>query len=231
MRSTAKGCVLGAAVVLVLATTTAAVLLPGLVRRFRDISAPIEKMRSAQQDFAAWSKEQAWHEPSVPTVSALELDRFLSLRKELQQLDEDAPRPRRGPGEPPPRFEDVPKIVGGVSGFVSARLDAFRRAQMTNAEYRYLDRLVYGRWLRALRSAGQDPAVMEQVAQEILNTARDEPDATAAARLRAAAQRVRQRRPSPPAGVPADVHALLSSRAAEIEALSDSPRPFDPGGG
>jgi hypothetical protein len=188
-------------------------------------------MRSAQQDFEAWSKQQSWHEPAVPAVSAEELDRFLSLRKELQQLEEDAPRPRRGPGDPRPGFEDVPKIVGGVSGFVAARLEAFRRAQMTSAEYRYLDRLVYRRWLRALRGAGQDPALLEQVAQEILNTARDEPDATAAARLRAAAQRVRQRRPSPPAGVPEDVHALLLSRAAEIEALSDAgARSFDPGG-
>ena len=141
----------GAGVVLVLATTTAAVLLPGMVRRFREFSAPLQQMRSSQQDFEAWSKEHPWHEPVAPTVSKEQLDRFLALRKELQQLEEDTPRPRREPGDPRPRFEDVPRIVGGVSGYVSARLEAFKRAGMTNAEYRYLDRLVYRRWLSALR--------------------------------------------------------------------------------
>lgn len=226
-----RGCLLGAAVVLVLLTTTAAVLGPGLVRRFRDISAPILTMRSAQQDFEVWSKQQAWHEPPEPALSAAQLDRFLALRQDLRRLEEDAPRPRRGPGDPRPRFEDMPKIMGGVSGFVTSRFEAFKRAGMTNAEYRYLDRLVYGRWLAALRRSGQDPAVLERVSEEILSSARDEPDAATASRLRATAQRVRQRRPTPPPGVPEEVHGLLLSRASEIEAQDDaSGRRFAPDG-
>jgi hypothetical protein len=220
-----RGCLLVAAVLLVLATTVAAVLLPGLVRRGREMFAPIRKMQSAQQDFEAWSKQQAWREPTVPTVNAAQLDRFLALRKELRHLEEEAPRPDREPGDPQPRFEDVPKIVGGVSGYFSARFDAFKRAGMTNAEYRYLERLVYTRWLSALRVAGQDPAVLDRVVQEILSTAREEPNAATAARLHAAAERVRQRRPGPPSGVPEEVHALLLDQATEIEALSDSPAP------
>lgn len=201
------------------------------MRKAEAVYTPIAQMKSAQQGFEAWSKQQAWQEPSEPTLSLAQVDRFLALRTELQRLEEDAPRPRHG-GREQPSFEDVPKIVTGVSGFVSARLLAFQRAGMTTAEYRYLDRLIYGRWLRGLRAAGQDPAVLERAAQEILNTARDESDAGTAARLRRAAERLRQRRPSPPAGLPEEVHALLSSRATEIEALSDtSPSRIVPDGG
>jgi hypothetical protein len=222
VKGRARGCLIAAAVALALVTTVVGVVGPGLFRTAREVYAPVQKMRSAQQDFEAWSKQQEWHEPATPSVSEGQLDRFLALRKELQHLEEDAPRPRRERGEPRPRFQDMPKIVSGVSGFVSARLEAFKRVGMTNAEYRYLDHLVYGRWLEALRGAGQDPAVLEQVEQEILNAARDEADAATAKHLRAAAQKVKQRKPGPPAGVPENVHALLLSKVNEIEALSDS---------
>jgi hypothetical protein len=219
----ARGCLIAAAVVLVLATATAGVFGPGLVRRAREIYAPISRMKSAQQDFEAWSKKQAWHEPAVPSLNESQLDRFLALRKDLQRLEEDAPRPHREPGDPQATFKDMPKIVGGVSDFVSSRFEAFVRSGMTNAEYRYLEHLVYRRWLAALRSGGQDPAVLEQMSHEILDAARDEPNAATAARLRGVAQKVQQRRPPAPAGVPEDVHAMLLGRANEIEALSDTP--------
>ena len=222
MRGRARGCLIAAAVALALVTTVVGVVGPGLFRTAREIYAPVQKMRSAQQEFEAWSKQQDWHEPATPGLSEGQLDRFLALRKELQHLDEDAPRPRRERGQPRPRFEDMPKIVSGVSGFVSARLEAFKRAGMTDAEYRYLDHLIYGRWLEALRGGGGDPAVLEQVEREILNAARDEPDAATAKGLRAVAQKIKQRKPGPPAGVPEDVHALLLRRVNEIEALSDS---------
>jgi hypothetical protein len=227
----ARGCLIGAAVVLVLATTVAGVLGPGLLRRARAVYAPISKMRTAQQDFEAWSKTQNWQEPAEPALSAAQLDRFLALRKELQELEADAPRPRQAPGNRRPSLDEMPAIVGGVSGFVSARLEAFKRAGMTNGEYRYLDRLVYGRWLHALRVAGQDPAMLEQVEREIRSLAGQERDTATAARLRDAARKVRMRKPGPPAGVSDAVHAILLTRAAQVEALEDSPpRRFAPRG-
>jgi hypothetical protein len=229
VKSRARGCLIAAAVALALATTAAGVLGPGLFRKAREVYAPIQKMRSAQEDFAAWSKQQGWHEPAEPTLDAAHLDRFLALRKELQHLEEDAPR-RRVPRDRRPTFRDMPVIVGGVSTFVSARLEAFKRSGMTNEEYRYLEHLVYRTWLAALREAGQDPAAKERAAEEILSAARDEPDSATAAHLRAAAQRVRERRPGPPAGVPPDVHSLLLGRANDIEALSDPSPPGLPRG-
>ena len=220
--SRARGCLIGLAVALVLATTVAGVIGPGLVRRASEIYAPLRRMRDDRQAFESWSKEQGWHEPAQPTLDGAQLDRFLGLRKELLQLEEKAPR-RREPGDRRPRLRDVPTIVGGVSDFVSARLEAFKRSGMTNEEYRYLDGLIYRRWLAALRADGRDPAAQERVADEILTVAREETDAATAARLRTAAERVRRRRPGPPAGVPAEVHELLLSRAGDIEALYEVP--------
>ena len=226
MRSRATSCLLAAVVVLALATTVAGILGPGLVRQAREVYAPISKIKESQQSFEEWSKKQAWQEPAEPTLTRDQLDRFLALRKDLQQLEETAPRPRREPGDPQPAFKDVPKVMGGVSAFVSARFEAFRRSGMTTAEYHYLERLVYRRWLGALKKAGLDPAVSERVAREILEAGRTERDPPTAARLEVLAEKVRGRRPGPPEGVPVPIHELLLARAKDVEALAESSSPF-----
>lgn len=226
MRSRATSCLLAVVVVLALATTVAGILGPGLLRQAREVYAPISKLKESQQTFEQWSKKQAWQEPAEPTLTGEQLDRFLGLRKELQQMEEMVPRPHREPGDPQPGFKDVPKIMGGVSAFVSARFEAFRRSGMTTAEYHYLEHLVYRRWLGALKRVGQDPAVSARVAREILEAARSERDPSTAARLRALAEKVRGRRPGPPEGVPVPIHELLLARAQDVEALTESTSPF-----
>jgi hypothetical protein len=215
----ARGCLIGVVLFLVLTATFGGIFGPGLVRQAREIYAPISRMKSAEHELEAWTHSQGWHEPATPELTPAQLDRFLSLRQELQKQDADNPRPRRGRGRPRPALEDVPKIVSGVSDVVSQRARAFVRVGMTPAEYRYLENLIYSRWLPPLRLDGQDPAVLEEAARALLAAAESEQESAVAARLRAVAQGLRQRRPEAPTGIPGAVHELLWSRAAAIEAL------------
>jgi hypothetical protein len=59
-----------------------------------------------------------------------------------------------------------------------------------------------------------------RAADEIEKAAAGERDARAAERLRAVAAELRARQPPPPEGIPAEVHALLLGRLADIERYS-----------
>ena len=214
-----RGCLVAVAVALALIGGIAALFGPGALRHARGIFAPIGRMKDAQRDFEAWTRQRGWHEPSPVVLLPDRLDGFLALRRELHDLDDRAAAARRGaPRKPTDSFENAPAILEGVESLLSARLDAFRKRDMTPAEYDFIDRLVYVTWLPALSSPGNDPAARERAAREIEDAAAHETSDAVRSRLRQIAAGLRARVPPAPAGVPDDVHRLLLSRAADIEA-------------
>ena len=99
---------------------------------------------------------------------------------------------------------------------------------MPPAEYHWVERLVYERWRGRLRTAGTYPLAVRAAAAEIEAAAKDERDARVRARLDALAGELRQRAPAPPEGFDPEIHALLLSRAEDVErwSLDDLPAPF-----
>ena len=86
----ARGCLVALAVVLAVVGAVAAVFGPGALRRARSVYAPISRMKAEQREFEAWTRQQAWREPAVPTLGAEKLDAFLALRRDLRRLEEKA---------------------------------------------------------------------------------------------------------------------------------------------
>ena len=97
---------------------------------------------------------------------------------------------------------------------------------MSSSEYRYLDRLIYRKWLRPLRAKGVDPASVARASKELVEAARSEKDAAVAGRLRAIAASMLKNRVSAPEGIPEEAHALLLAHAAEIDALLEAGSPL-----
>jgi hypothetical protein len=198
-----------------------------MVREGRRFYVPISKMKTAGEDFEKWSREHPWTEPKAPALEEARLTQFLSLRRELQVLGEEAEARTAGFAKrEKPTFRDVPEIAEGVGGIVLKEFNAFRRADMTPAEYRYLDHLIYRSWLRPLRSQGTDPAAGEAAAKEVEQAANAERDSALARGLRRVAEAIREKRPPAPEGVPAEIHALLLARAGEIQALTEATTPM-----
>jgi hypothetical protein len=214
-----RGCLVAVAVVLAVAGALAALFGPGALRRARGIYAPLSKMKGEQRDFEAWVSQRGWREPPTPVLDQATLDSFLALRRELLDLDDRAAglrrRTPRGPGA---RLENMPAIVEGVGGLVGDRLAAFRRHGLTPAQYEYVERLAYVTWLPPLLSSGDDPGARSRAAHEVEQAAAREPSNPVRARLRQVAEEIQNRVPPAPPGVPDEVHRLLLSRAAEIEA-------------
>lgn len=225
MRS--KGCLIALAAVLAAAAGLAGLFGPALVREGRRFYVPISKMKAAQDELQKWTREHPWREPATPELSAETLERFLSLRRELRKLEQSVEIPPPGlPEEEKPKLKDVPQIIEGVGGVVAGEMGAYMRSGMPPKQYAYLERLVYRKWLGALRSRGADPAALERAAEEIEKAALAERDESAAARLRQVARDVRAKHPQAPEGVPAEVHALLIEHAQEIESLAEIAGPL-----
>jgi hypothetical protein len=216
----ARGCLIAVAVVLAVVAAAAAAFGPGAWRRARSMYAPISKMKAEQTEFEAWTRRQGWSEPAAPALGAEKLDAFLALRRDLHRLETKGnDMRRRGPADGErARLKDVPAIVEGVGGLLGERFAAFRTHDIAPKEYDYLEHLVYGTWLRGISAGGDDPAARERAALEIDQAASREGSGAVRARLQKVAAELRQRVPAAPPGIPEDVHRLLLSRAAEIEA-------------
>jgi hypothetical protein len=214
----ARGCLVAVAVVLAVMGAVAAVFGPGALRRARSVYAPISRMKAEQRDFEAWTRQQAWREPAVPTLGAEKLDAFLALRRDLQALEgKGVELRRRGPADGErARIRDVPALVEGVGSLVGERFAAFRKHDIVPSEYDYLEHLVYVTWLGGISAGGDDPAARERAAHEIDQAAAREGGAVRA-RLQQVAAALRGRLPGSPAGIPEDVHQLLLGRVTEIE--------------
>lgn len=219
----ARGCLIALAVGFAFLALLSALVGPTVVREGGRIYRPIAQMQGAQKDFEAWSREHPFKAPAGVSVSAGQLDRFLGLRRRIDAIDEKNPLPiedlRRNER---PSLSQIQGLLEGMGGSVSGQMDAFREAGMPPEEYRYLERVVYRRWLRPLRAKGLDPAAVSRAAKEIEALAAAEKDAAVSSRLRRLAQSLTDQRVPAPEGVPEDVHALLLARAIEIDALMDA---------
>ena len=219
----ARGCLIALAVVLALMALALALVGPTLVREGGRIYEPIAKMQGAQKAFEDWEREQAFKAPADTRLSSAQLERFLDLRRRLAAVDEKNPLPgedmRRNER---PSVADIQGLLEGVGGAVTGRMDAYREADMTPEEYRYVERVVYRLWLRPLRAKGLDPAAVSRVARELSDLATAEKDAAVASRLKHLARTIAARRVPAPSDFPAEVHALLLERASDIDALIDA---------
>jgi hypothetical protein len=219
----AKGCLIAAALGLGLVGLALALVAPTLLREGGKIYRPIAQMRGAQKDFEAWSFEHAFKAPGEVSLTAEQIDRFLALRRRIDTIDEKNPLPMDGlKRNARPSLSQIEGVLEGVGGSVTGQMDAFREAGMTPDEYRYIERVVYRRWLRPLRTKGLDPAAVSRAAKELVALAAAEKDAAVAARLNRLAQSLKEQRVPAPEGIPAEVHALLMARAIEIDALIEA---------
>jgi hypothetical protein len=218
-----KGCLIAAAVGFGLLALLLALVGPAVVREGGKIYRPIAQMEGAQKDFKAWSQEHAFKAPAQVSLSADQVDRFLGLRRRIDAIDEKNPLPIEGlKRSERPSLSQIEGLLEGMGGSVSGQMDAYREAGMTPDEYHYVERVVYRRWLRPLRAKGLDPAAVSRAAKELTTLAAAEKDATVAARLKRLAQSLAEQRVPAPEGIPAEVHALLLTRAIEIDALMDA---------
>ena len=218
-----KGCLIAAAVLLGFLVLGLALVAPTALREGARIYRPIAQMQGAQKDFEAWSREHAFRAPAEVSLSAEQVDRFLTLRRRIDAIDEKNPLPMDGlKRHEVPSLSQVEGFLEGVGGSVSGQMDAFREVGMTPDEYRYIERVVYRRWLRPLRAQGLDPAAVSRAARELTTLASAEKDAAVASRLKQLARSLSEQRVPAPEGIPADVHVLLLTRAVEIDALVEA---------
>ena len=90
-----KGCLIAAAVGFGLLALFLALVGPAVVREGGKIYRPIAQMEGAQKDFKAWSQEHAFKTPAEVSLSADQLDRFLSLHPAYHLVNSiDIPKSR-----------------------------------------------------------------------------------------------------------------------------------------
>jgi hypothetical protein len=219
----AKGCLIALAVGLGLMALFLALVGPTVVREGGKIYRPIAQMQGAQKDFEAWTEQHTFKAPSSVSVTEDQLKRFLDLRRRLDAVDEKNPLPIEGMRRNErPKLAEIEGMLEGVGGMASGRMDAYREIGMPPEEYRYLERVIYRQWLRPLRAKGLDPAAVARAAKEVTELASTEKDAAVASRLKGIARNLLERRVPAPDGFPAETHALLLTRATEIDALIDA---------
>jgi len=216
-----KGCLVAVVALVAVGAVALALIGPTLARYGGRFLGSVSEMKRAEAEVKDLAREHPWQAPASPTLSAEQLERFLTVRGELQQLYEDARFDMRDlPRDRKPDIGQVTGIVEGIGSIVSRQSQIFVKAQMNPAEYRYVERLVYRRWRAALRRSGSYPVSLVAAASEIERAAETERDAAVARRLRAVAEELRSRRPQAPDGIPEEIHELLLSRLADIERVS-----------
>jgi hypothetical protein len=204
-----------------------------VVREARRVAAPIGRMQRSQERLDSMAKMAAWKRPATDALSAGQLDRFFAVRRRIDAVrrttELDMDQLPRGEVRSLEELREVPRVLEGVSGLVSAETDAFVEEGMTPAEYHWIERLVYERWRGPLRREGTYPLARRAAAAEIDAAAERERDGRVRSRLRVVADDLRRRAPAPPEGFDAGIHALLLSRIDDVErwSLDDLLSPLD----
>src|SRR5512139_1301322 len=146
---------IGCAGVAALASIGVALVAPTVMREARRVAAPIGRMQRSQERLDAMARKAAWKRPGKDALSPEQLDRFFAVRKRVdaarRTADLDLDQLPRGQVRSLEELRQVPRVLEGVSGLVSAETDAFVEAGMTPAEYHWIERLVYERWRGPLR--------------------------------------------------------------------------------
>jgi hypothetical protein len=205
---------------------------PTLVPQIGRVAGPIQRMKRSQTALDDLAEKAAWKRPEKDALSAEQLDRFFAVRQRVDAVrrntDLNLDQLPRKHVRTLQELEQVPGVIQGVSDLVGAEMDAFVAAGMPPAEYHWIERLVYERWRGPLRKAGTYPVALRAAAAEIDAAAEREKDARVHARLTSVAEELRGRAPGPPEGFDPAIHALLSSRIADIErwSLDDVAAPF-----
>jgi hypothetical protein len=216
-----RGCLIGLAIVLAAGAVFLALVGPTLARYGGRFAGSVSEMKQAEAEMKKLGEESPWHEPAELTLTAGQLDRFLEVRARLQTLYTETGFDLRD--LPRNRAPDIGQVAGmfeGMGSIISGQSRVFVEAKLNPAEYRYVERIVYRRWRPALRRSRTYPMALAAAADEIEREAEAEKDAGVARRLRAVAAEMRARRPKAPEGIPAEIHALLVARVADIERYS-----------
>lgn len=201
-----------------------ALVAPTVVREARRVAAPISRMKSRQKALEEMAEKSGWRRPPQETLTADQLDRFLAVRRQIDEVRRrNEPQLERLPRHNARTLQElkqIPEVLEGVSDLVGAQLDAFLQARMPPQEYHWVERVVYEHWRGSLRRAGTYPVAVRQAAVEVETAAGQEKDPRVRARLRALAAEMRQRLPAPPEGFDAATHTLLLARLDAIERWS-----------
>jgi hypothetical protein len=214
----------GGLVVLALVATGAGILAPLAMREVRRVSAPIQRMKASEKAIERLRAETGWTRPDRDVLTAEQLDRFFTARRGIEAARIEAastlgnlPRQQTRSLE---GLKQVPGVIEGVSGVVTAEANAFVGARISPEEYRWVERVVYERWRGPLRRERTYPVAARDAAAEIHALARLEPDGPVRARLQSLADELRRRQPDPPPGIDTDTHRLLLARIDNVERWS-----------
>ena len=199
----------------------AVAIAPRIVGPGLRILQPIRRMRQSQDQLEEMVAASAWKRPAAEALTADQLDRFFAVRQRIDAARRNAdPRLDRLPRRRVRSLEQLKEVgttIDGVADVVTAELDAYVAARMTPEEYRWVSRIVYGRWRAALKRAGTYPASVRAAAAEVEKAAAAEPDRRAKSRLEAVAAEMRRREPAPPEGFDPETHRLLLARLDDVE--------------
>jgi hypothetical protein len=205
------------------------VLAPRVIGPGLRLVEPISRMKRSRGQLDQMVAHSGWKKPEAETLAAEQLDRFFAVRQKIDAARRAAdPRLDRLPRRRVRTLEQLkqmPTIIEGVSDVVTAELDAYVAAGMTQEEYHWVARVVYSRWRAALKRAGTYPASVRAAAAEVEAAAGKEPDRRVRARLEAVAAEMRSREPAPPDGFDPETHRLLLARLDDVErwSLDDTP--------
>jgi hypothetical protein len=225
---------IGCAGVAAVASVGLALVAPTLVREAGNVVGPIQEMKRRQTALDAMVDEVGWKRPERDVLTAVQLDRFFSVRARVEAARRSAgPSLDTLPSKDVDSLEElrqVPEIIRGVSGVVGAEMEALLAARMPPAEYHWIERLVYERWRGELKKVGRYPLAVHAAAGEVAAAAADETDVRVRARLERLAAAMKARRPAAPEGFDPGIHELLLSRLDEVErhSLDDVVEPYVP---
>lgn len=206
---------------------------PGLYRKGRDVVAPIVKMTRIEDRMQELDERLAFEPPADGEVREDRLEEFLAVRLEvlpaLQEWTEAVQRvDRRGEES----WQDAAEILGRTQELLELQLATLTDHRMPPSEFKWLDELVYRKWLPALQEAG---AASSAVRSAVLESTRGDLDfvrqlqsrGKGSGALRELESRLEQRvetlqssRPPDVEGIPEGTRDLLWRYRDEIEAAS-----------
>jgi len=178
MASRSGGNVVWTVVLIVLAVIVglAAVFGPRLYREGRAFVGPIMELSRAESAVSALNEELAFEPPTSKLVPEDRLTVFLEVREEIKPLYErwsqiEAQIEESGD---PDSLDNAKEVLGVLGDGFTSQLEVLRRHRMSPAEYTWLDKLIYGKWLaggngeesadrRLVHSTQEDLEFMEQI--------------------------------------------------------------------
>jgi hypothetical protein len=141
---------------------------PRLYREGRAVVAPIMEMAQLEKKMQQLNESFPFEAPADGLISEDRLESFLGIRRELRPLYQqwsETERSLRGKDE---SWEDAKEVLGVLGSVFSSQIELLRRHEMSQAEFRWLEELVYDTWLPHVRGrrAGE-PLEAERALREV----------------------------------------------------------------